>query len=158
LANYRKLVDVLDAEVQRSNRTNRTFSVLLIDMDHLKEINDQFGHLAGSRALCRLSDILRVYCRAIDTAARYGGDEFALVMPETGEREAMQVAARICARVEDDIEQPHISVSIGTAIYPKNGQTIDLLLDAADRAMYEMKSSHREAEDSTRKVAVSAAD
>lgn len=146
LANYRKLVDVLDAEVKRSNRTGRTFSVLLIDMDQLKQINDRFGHLAGSRALCRLADILRVYCRAIDTAARFGGDEFALVMPETSESEARQVAARICTRADEDSEQPPISVSIGTAVYPRSGETIDLLLEAADRAMYEMKHFHREAE------------
>jgi diguanylate cyclase (GGDEF)-like protein len=146
LANYRKLVDVLDAEVKRSNRTGRTFSVLLIDMDQLKQINDRFGHLAGSRALCRLADILRVYCRSIDTAARFGGDEFALVMPETSEREAQQVAARICARADEDPERPPISVSIGTAVYPRSGETIDLLLEAADRAMYEMKNFHREAE------------
>jgi diguanylate cyclase (GGDEF)-like protein len=146
LANYRKLVDVLDAEVKRSNRTGRTFSVLLIDMDQLKQINDRFGHLAGSRALCRLADILRVYCRGIDTAARFGGDEFALVMPETSEHEAQQVAARICARADEDPEQPPISVSIGTAVYPRSGETVDLLLEAADRAMYEMKNFHREAE------------
>lgn len=146
LANYRRLVDVLDAEVKRSNRTNRTFSVLLIDMDHLKAINDRHGHLTGSRALCRLADVLRVYSRSIDTAARYGGDEFALVMPETSEREAQHVAARICARVVDDPEQPPISVSIGTAVYPKSGETIDRLLDAADRSMYEMKNFHHEAE------------
>ncbi|HEY6464417.1 MAG TPA: MASE1 domain-containing protein [Candidatus Acidoferrales bacterium] len=146
LANYRKLVDVLDAEVKRSNRTGRTFSVLLIDMDQLKRINDRFGHLAGSRALCRLGDILRVYCRSIDTAARFGGDEFALVMPETSEREAQQVAARICARADQDPEQPSISVSIGTAVYPRSGETVDLLLEAADRAMYEMKHFHHEME------------
>ena len=144
LANYRKLIDVLDAEVRRSNRTGRTFSVLLIDMDHLKKINDGFGHLAGSRALCRLSDILRIYCRSIDTAARYGGDEFALVMPETEEREAQQVAARICACAAEDLEQPPISVSIGTAVYPRSSDTIDGLLEAADRAMYQMKTSHHQ--------------
>lgn len=142
LANYRKLIDVLDAEVRRSNRTGRTLSILLIDMDHLKKINDRFGHLTGSRALCRLADILRIYCRSIDTAARYGGDEFALVMPETEEREALQVAARICACAEEDLEKPPITVSIGTAVYPRSGATIDRLLDAADRAMYEMKTSH----------------
>jgi diguanylate cyclase (GGDEF)-like protein len=157
LANYRKLVDVLDAEVKRSNRTGRTFAVLLIDMDHLKEINDQLGHLAGSRALCRLADILRVYCRSIDTAARYGGDEFALVMPETNEGEARHVADRICTRVAEDREQPHISVSVGTAVYPRSGETIELLLGAADRAMYEMKNFHRENEHGERKPTSSAA-
>ncbi len=156
LANYRKLIDVLDAEVRRSNRTGRAFSVLLIDMDHLKEINDRFGHLAGSRALCRLSDILRIYCRSIDTAARYGGDEFALVMPETEEEEAEQVAARICACAQEDLEQPSISVSIGAAVYPKSGETIDLLLDAADRAMYSMKSSHHQMSESRAAQAIAA--
>jgi diguanylate cyclase (GGDEF)-like protein len=146
LANYRKLVDVLDAEVRRSNRTGRTFSVLLIDMDHLKAVNDRHGHVTGSRALCRIADMLRVYSRGIDTAARYGGDEFALVMPETAEREAQQVAMRICQRIKQDTEEPRISVSIGTAVYPKSGETIDLLLDAADRSMYEMKVTHHEAD------------
>ncbi|MGH9572375.1 MAG: MASE1 domain-containing protein [Candidatus Acidiferrales bacterium] len=157
LANYRKLVDVLDAEVKRSNRTNRTFSVLLIDMDHLKSINDRHGHLTGSRALCRLADVLRVYSRSIDTAARYGGDEFALIMPETSEREAQHVAARICARVTADPEQPPISVSIGTAVYPKSGETIDRLLNAADRSMYEMKNFHHEAESSAKATSHTAA-
>ncbi len=150
LANYRKLVDVLDAEVKRSNRTKRTFCVLLIDMDHLKAINDSHGHLAGSRALCRLAEVLRVYSRSIDTAARYGGDEFALVMPETSEREAHQVAERICARIADDREHPRISVSVGTAVYPRSGETIDSLLDAADRSMFEMKDFHHRAENDTK--------
>ena len=158
LANYRKLVDVLDAEVKRSNRTNRTFSVLLIDMDHLKAINDRHGHLTGSRALCRLADVLRVYSRSIDTAARYGGDEFALVMPETSEREAQQVAARICSRVGDDPEQPRISVSVGTAVYPRSGETVDRLLDAADRSMYEMKNFHHGAESDAKAASQTAGD
>jgi diguanylate cyclase (GGDEF)-like protein len=145
LANYRKLVDVLDAEVRRYGRAGRPFSVLLIDMDELKQINDSYGHLTGSHALCRLSDILRVYCRNIDTAARYGGDEFALVLPETAEEEARQVALRICERVREDAEDPPISVSIGTATYPKSGSTIELMLRAADRAMYEMKGSRKAA-------------
>src|SRR6202790_26803 len=95
LANYRRLVDVLQSELERSGRTNRSFSVLLMDLDRLKDINDRYGHLAGSRALCRVADILRLHCRSIDTAARYGGDEFALVLPETDEPAAQQVADRI---------------------------------------------------------------
>jgi diguanylate cyclase (GGDEF)-like protein len=140
LANYRKLVDVLDTEIRRFGRTGRTFAVLLLDMDGLKKINDNYGHLTGSRALCRLADILRVYCRDIDTAARYGGDEFALVIPEAGPAEAQHVAQRIHARIAEDRETPPISASIGAAVYPLDGDTRDALLGAADRALYAMKN------------------
>jgi len=73
LGNYRRLLDVLHAEIERSGRTGRPFALLLLDLDGLKKINDCYGHLVGSRALCRLGDVLRVFCRSIDTAARYGG-------------------------------------------------------------------------------------
>jgi diguanylate cyclase (GGDEF)-like protein/PAS domain S-box-containing protein len=144
LANYRKLVDVLDAEINRFGRTGRSFAVLLLDLDGLKKINDSHSHLTGSRALCRLANVLRLYCRNIDTAARYGGDEFALVIPEAGARAAQQVARRICERVANDGEQPPFSVSIGTAVFPQDGETIEMLLGTADRALYEMKHRPRE--------------
>ena len=139
LANYRKLIDVLDLEIKRFGRTGRPFSILLIDMDGLKAINDGFGHLVGSQALCRLARILRVHCRDIDTAGRYGGDEFVLIIPETGRKQAQQVAERIQQRVLEDEERPAISVSFGAAVYPRDGETRDELLEAADRALYRMK-------------------
>jgi diguanylate cyclase (GGDEF)-like protein len=145
LANYRKLVDVLDLEIKRSARSSRSFAILLFDMDELKKINDSWGHLVGSRALCRLADILRVYCRSMDTAARYGGDEFALVIPEAGKSEADQVALRIHDRVATNSESPCMSVSVGAAVYPDDGETIEALLSAADRALYEMKRTSRQA-------------
>jgi diguanylate cyclase (GGDEF)-like protein len=145
LANYRKLVDVLDLEIKRSARSSRSFAILLFDMDELKKINDSRGHLVGSRALCRLADTLRVYCRSMDTAARYGGDEFALVIPEAGKSEADQVAIRICDRVAQNSESPSMSVSVGAAVYPDDGETIEALLSAADRALYEMKRTSRQA-------------
>jgi diguanylate cyclase (GGDEF)-like protein len=92
LANYRKLIEVLESEIRRYGRTERPFAVLLLDLDGLKGINDRFGHLVGSRAPVRLAEILRVHCRDTDTAARYGGDEFAIVIPEAGEEAAEQVA------------------------------------------------------------------
>jgi diguanylate cyclase (GGDEF)-like protein len=139
LANYRKLIDVLDLEIKRFGRTGRPFSILLLDMDGLKAINDGFGHLVGSRALCRLGHILQVHCRDIDTAGRYGGDEFVLVIPEAGRKQALQVAQRIQNRALQDEEQPAISVSFGAAVYPRDGETRDELLEAADRALYQMK-------------------
>ena len=144
LANYRGLIDVLDAEIRRFGRTSRTFAVLLFDLDGLKAINDRYGHLTGSRSLCRTADILRVHCRDIDTAARYGGDEFALVIPEAGLEEAGHVSRRIRERLARDSEEPAISASVGTAVYPADGETRDELLSAADRALYDMKrEAHR---------------
>ena len=135
----RKLIEVLDAELQRSGRTGRRFSVLLLDLDGLKKINDRLGHLVGSRAIQRVGYVLRNYCRASDTSARYGGDEFALVLPEAGEDEALQAAARICERVNNDGEKPVISVSVGVAVYPRDGTTIERLLSVADHNLYDMK-------------------
>ena len=139
LANYRHLIDVLESEIERSGRTGRAFSVLLLDLDGLKSINDRFGHLVGSRALRRLADVLRVHSRAVDTPARYGGDEFALVMPETGAQAARHVAGRIRERLASQTEEPKISVSVGVAVYPTSGATAERLLIAADEALYAMK-------------------
>jgi diguanylate cyclase (GGDEF)-like protein/PAS domain S-box-containing protein len=139
LANHRRLFEVLQAEIGRSNRTSREFSLILLDLDGLKEINDRFGHVAGDRALCRLAQILRDCCRSIDTAARHGGDEFALVLPETGMAAATLVARRICELLEKEAEEPALSVSVGIASHPKDAETIGTLLYAADRALYAMK-------------------
>ncbi len=140
LANYRRLLDVLENETERTNRTARPFAILLLDLDGLKRINDTHGHLVGSRAICRLADILRNNCRAIDTAARYGGDEFALVLPESEEEEAERVAERIRAVLSTDPEQPQLSASIGISIYRGSGERIEKLLSEADERLYEEKA------------------
>jgi diguanylate cyclase (GGDEF)-like protein/PAS domain S-box-containing protein len=139
LANYRHLVDVLDSEIKRSKRTNREFALLFFDVDGLKQINDRHGHMVGSQALCRLADILSSCCRDIDTSARFGGDEFALVLPETDARSANQVARRICESLANDGKGPKLSVSVGVAVYPANGETIESLLCEADSGLYSRK-------------------
>jgi diguanylate cyclase (GGDEF)-like protein len=144
LANYRKLIDTLDAEINRFGRTERSFTVLLLDLDGLKRINDRHGHLVGSQALYRLAEVLRIHCRSTDTPARYGGDEFAVILPETEKEAAFRVALRISQRLAEDRESPPLSVSIGVAVYPGDGETIEKLLDAADRTLYESKRRAQE--------------
>jgi diguanylate cyclase (GGDEF)-like protein len=139
LANYRKLFDTLDAEIKRHARSSRCFAVLLLDLDGLKKLNDNCGHLTGNRALCRLANVMRSYCRDIDTAARHGGDEFALVLPEADREAGERVAQRITDGLRSDSEVPPITVSVGTAIYPEDGDTIERLLAAADHDLYEIK-------------------
>jgi diguanylate cyclase (GGDEF)-like protein len=139
LSNYRSLINVVESEMQRSRRTGRPFALLLLDLDGLKTINDQYGHLVGTRAICRLAQVLRVHSRAMDTAARYGGDEFAVVLPEAGTDAARLVSRRICDRLQKDGEFPQVSVSVGAAVFPQDGETLDALFNTADRALYAMK-------------------
>jgi diguanylate cyclase (GGDEF)-like protein/PAS domain S-box-containing protein len=139
LANYRRLVDVLDSEIRRSKRTNRAFAVVFFDLDGLKRINDRYGHMIGSQALCRLADALCSCCRDIDTPARFGGDEFAVVLPETDAEAANLVARRIFESVANDGKRPRLSVSFGVAVYPTNGGSVGSLLCQADSALYSMK-------------------
>jgi diguanylate cyclase (GGDEF)-like protein len=144
LANYRLLIERLASEIKRFGRDGRPFSILLLDLDGLKKINDEHGHVVGSLALCRMAEVLHLSCRAIDTPARYGGDEFALVLPGTSSEDARRVARRISQRLAEDVEIPRLSVSIGIAEYPRDGLTVEHLLSAADRALYDEK--HRRAD------------
>src|SRR5207245_10703856 len=148
LANYRLLVERVDEQIRRYGRTNKRFAVLLMDLDGLKKINDEYGHLVGSLAICRLAEVLHLSCRETDTAARYGGDEFALVLTESSAESAALAAQRVVQRLSQDAEEPRLSVSIGIAEFPRDGATIEHLLSAADQALYNDKrlgvgQSHR---------------
>jgi diguanylate cyclase (GGDEF)-like protein len=140
LVNYRRLLEVLRTEIARSHRTKRPFAVLFLDMNGLKRINDRHGHLVGSRALSRVAETLRTSSRSIDTPARFGGDEFAIVLPETGEEGGHVVLKRVCDKLAADTDRPRISVSGGVAVFPRDGDSPTLLLRAADQVLYRAKS------------------
>lgn len=139
LGNYRHLIQALAMEIKRSKRTGHEFAVLILDVDGLKRINDQYGHVVGNQALCRVADALVICCRDIDSAVRFGGDEFAIVLPETGREAANSVALRVCASIRNDDKGPDLSVSLGVALYPEDGDTVESLMKAADSAMYAIK-------------------
>src|SRR5215472_1097739 len=141
LANYRRLYEVFNREAERSGRTGRPVALLLLDLDGLKKINDAHGHLVGSRALCRLARDLQQECRLNDTPARYGGDEFAVILPETEAGDASNLAQRVAERLANDVEQPPLSFSFGVASYPQDGRTFDQVLRNADGGLYDMKRS-----------------
>jgi diguanylate cyclase (GGDEF)-like protein/PAS domain S-box-containing protein len=143
LGNYRRLSDSFSAETQRSQRTSRPVALLVMDVDGLKKINDTLGHMEGNHALCRVADSIRAECRAIDVAVRHGGDEFAILSPETNAEGAHSLGQRIAARLAADGQQPRLSLSFGLAVYPTDGNTLDQLITAADLPLYAMKKSPR---------------
>jgi diguanylate cyclase (GGDEF)-like protein/PAS domain S-box-containing protein len=149
LANYREFMETLERELRRAERSHRSFTLLLLDLDELKLINDRLGHLAGNRALKRLAAVMKEQCRSTDLVARYGGDEFAVVLIDSDQRMAENVAHRIEASLREQCDEPSVTASIGLAVYPADGRSAQDLLEAADRHLY-----HRKKLTQSRKVTV----
>jgi diguanylate cyclase (GGDEF)-like protein len=133
------LSESVKSEIKRSKRSGRDFAVLVFDLNGRKQTNARHGTQARDRALRRLAHILRFSCRSIDTAARYGDDKMAIVLPECGAEAADAVERRIRERLSMDREEPVLSVSVGIAAYPGDGKTPDSLFQAAVRALYKKK-------------------
>ena len=141
LKNYRGLVEAFEHELQRSKRSNRPFAVMLMDMDGLKQINDTLGHVVGNESICRVAAAMRRNCRSMDAPARYGGDEFAIILPEIDSDSAQRIAERIEQHLAEDADGPRLSVSIGITSYPADGETAEALLNTADEKLYERKAA-----------------
>ncbi len=149
LANRRRLMDILAVEFERSRRNDTPFSLLMIDLDHFKNINDNYGHQEGDVVLSSLAELMMSHLRQYDTAARFGGEEFSLVLPETDPVEAAGVAERIRKEISNmsfsgAIAKLKITASIGVATSPnpKVNHAEDLLR-VADDALYEAKNNGR---------------
>lgn len=147
--NARYLLMTVENEIQRAERYGNPLSLLFLDLDRFKLVNDQYGHLVGSETLRRLSRLLEQCVRQVDTLARYGGDEFTIVLVDTAHDAAMRIAERIRRTVEEQVFEVgrearlRLTISIGVATCPDHGDRRELLLDAADKAMYRAKSEGR---------------
>lgn len=147
LYNSRYLNHVLRREIKRASRSAHPLSLLFVDLDGFKSVNDSHGHLAGSRALVEAAAVIRASARETDVVARFGGDEFALILPDTGCEGATAVGQRIRDRVA---EHPflasegltiRLTASVGVATFPDAATTAEELVRAADMAMYRVKES-----------------
>ncbi len=149
LANRRHLMEILSTEFERSRRNNVHFSLLMIDLDHFKKVNDTYGHQEGDVVLRSLAELMHCHLRQYDTAARFGGEEFSLILPETDPVEAAGVAERMRKAIAKmaftgEIEKLQITASIGVATSPNSKiNHAEDLLRAADDALYEAKSNGR---------------
>jgi len=149
LYNSRYLHLVLDREIVRSERYKENLSIVFLDIDNFKDVNDQHGHMVGSNLLKEFGDFLLTCIRTSDCAIRYGGDEFVLVLPKTTKKEALHVVSRSLESLRSHVflKGRHLNIrvtaSFGISTLPEDGKTIDQLISAADRAMYTVKKSSK---------------
>lgn len=147
LTNGRGLLARVDAELARCRRYHHPVALLLVDLDGLKQINDRYGHDAGDAALVRLAEVIRSQLRETDLAARWGGDEFAILAPNASQASALALAERIRARVPGEGTRWHVTASVGVAAAEPDvdGMLVDsaMLMRLADAAMYKAKRSGR---------------
>ncbi len=149
LHNARHFHELLTYEVDRARRYGSQVSLLFLDLDHFKGVNDTYGHLVGSRMIAEVGQLIRRHIRSSDRAARYGGDEYVVVLPNTGKQGALAMAAKMLERLHshpfyaDNGEPISIAASFGVATFPDDAPDKTTLIRAADSAMYEAKEGGR---------------
>jgi diguanylate cyclase (GGDEF)-like protein len=145
MLNRRGFGERFEVEVERAARTSEPFALVLGDIDHFKALNDEHGHIAGDEALAAIGEALRAGCRTIDTAARIGGEEFALLLPGTGSDEAHEAAERLRVAVGELVgpDGAPLTISFGVVEHPVHGAAWSDLMRAADAALYEAKATGR---------------
>lgn len=148
LLNRRSLFEIAAQEFARAQRYNRSLSVLMLDIDHFKRVNDIYGHHVGDIVIQTVASILNGTLRETDSLGRYGGEEFAVILPETTLEQASEVAERIrcqvCERsISDDFKDLQVTVSLGISTLRTGMKTIDGMLQQADQALYQAKSNGR---------------
>jgi diguanylate cyclase (GGDEF)-like protein len=145
ISNRRFFNETFAKEFERAKRYGTSLSLAIFDLDFLKKINDTFGHHVGDEAIKSIGALVGKSCRAVDLAARFGGEEFCLLLPETNHEDAMRLAERVRKLInETDIEGPGlISASVGVATFPNHANEQDELFEAADKALYVAKQSGR---------------
>jgi diguanylate cyclase (GGDEF)-like protein len=149
LSNRRFLMKTLEKELQRCERSQKSLTLIMVDIDHFKRINDCYGHQQGDVILQNLANTIKGKLRDYDLATRFGGEEFALVLPETDFKEAVHVAERLRLNVselrfEGTCRELQLTISLGIATYPHNKvRTVDDLIREADRALYNAKGKGR---------------
>jgi diguanylate cyclase (GGDEF)-like protein len=149
LFNSRHLFSVTESELERSRRFNLPFSLIFIDLDHFKRVNDLYGHLTGSRLLAEIASTIKHNVRGIDSAFRYGGDEFIVLLPQTGKDAALEVTQRLLHSLREtryllsEGLELQMMASFGIASYPEDGNSIQEIIGAADEMMYLVKNSAR---------------
>ncbi|HXZ27309.1 MAG TPA: sensor domain-containing diguanylate cyclase [Terriglobales bacterium] len=150
LYNARHLYKTLEAEVYRSARFGYEFSVVFIDLDHFKHVNDTYGHLVGSKLLAEIGYMIKTHLRLIDYAFRYGGDEFVILLPQTPKDSAQVVAKRLldvfrqCKFLRDDSLNINVRASMGIAAYPEDAKSAHEIIRQADEMMYTVKNTTRD--------------
>ena len=145
LANHRQFVHVLRVELSRALRFHRPLSLIIADLDHFKTINDTYGHLVGDQVLNAVAAVVTRTIRPYDVACRTGGDELAVILPDTDKGHACDIADRLRAAVATGLDGhlPAVTMSVGVATFPEDAETGHLLMTRADDAMYAAKRAGR---------------